>query len=59
MVLFTLGVDQYRVGLRVAQLLTRDRGNEAPGTSFQPGEQAHARVRSCASTASTRGDDSA
>jgi ATP-dependent Clp protease ATP-binding subunit ClpC len=30
-VLFTLGADQYRVGLRVGQLLRGDRGNEASG----------------------------
>jgi hypothetical protein len=44
MVLFTLGVDQYRAGLRVAQLLNRDRGNEVRGAGSQPGEQAHARL---------------
>jgi Clp amino terminal domain, pathogenicity island component len=43
-VLFTLGADQYRVGLRVNQLLNRDRGKEAPGEGSQPGEQAHARL---------------
>lgn len=31
MVLVTLGTDQNRVGLRVTQLLTRDRGQEVPG----------------------------
>jgi hypothetical protein len=43
-VLFTLGVDQYRVGLRVNQLLNRDRGNEALGAGPQPGDRAYARL---------------
>lgn len=43
-VLFTLGADQYRVGLRVNQLLNRDRGKEAPGEGSQPGERAYARL---------------
>ncbi len=43
-VLFTLGADQHRVGLRVTQLLHGDRGNQAPGEGSQPGERAHARL---------------
>ncbi len=43
-VLFTLGADQYRVGLRVNQLLNGDRGKEAPGKDSQPGERAYARL---------------
>jgi Clp amino terminal domain, pathogenicity island component len=43
-VLFTLGADQYRVGLRVNQLLNRDRGNKAPGEGSQHSEQAYARL---------------
>jgi ATP-dependent Clp protease ATP-binding subunit ClpA len=43
-VLFALGADQYRVGLRVNQLLNRDRGNEAPGEGSLPGERAHAQL---------------
>jgi hypothetical protein len=43
-VLVALGADQYRVGLRVNQLLHGDRGNEAPGESSQPGERAYARL---------------
>jgi ATP-dependent Clp protease ATP-binding subunit ClpA len=43
-VLFTLGADQYRVGLRVNQLLNRDCGKEAPGTDSRPGERAYARL---------------
>lgn len=43
-VLFTLGADQYRVGLRVNQLLHGARGNEAPGEGSQPGERTHARL---------------
>ena len=43
-VLFALGADQYRVGLRVNQLLNRDRGKEAPGEGSQPGERAYARL---------------
>jgi hypothetical protein len=41
-----LGADQYRVGLRVNQLLNRDRdrGNEASGGGSQPGEWAYARL---------------
>lgn len=44
MVLFTLGADQYRVSLRVTQLLNAARGNGAPGAGSQPGEQEHARL---------------
>ena len=44
MVLFTLGADQYRVGLRVAQLLNGDRGKEAPGEGSQLGERARERL---------------
>ena len=44
MVLFTLGADQYRVGLRVAQLLNRDQGKEAPGEGSQLSERARARL---------------
>jgi ATP-dependent Clp protease ATP-binding subunit ClpA len=43
-VLFALGADQYRVGLRVNQLLNRDRGNKAPGEGSQPDMRAHARL---------------
>jgi hypothetical protein len=43
-VLFTLGADQYRVGLRTAQLLRGDRGNEASGEGSQPGARAYARL---------------
>jgi ATP-dependent Clp protease ATP-binding subunit ClpA len=43
-VLTALGADQYRVGLRVTQLLNGDRGNEAPGEGSQPSEQAYARL---------------
>ena len=43
-VLLTLGADQNRVGLRVTQLLNRDRGHEAPGEASQPGERAYARL---------------
>jgi hypothetical protein len=43
-VLFTLGADQYRVGLRVGQLLRGDRGNEASGEGSQPGARAYARL---------------
>jgi hypothetical protein len=43
-VLSALGADQYRVGLRVNQLLHGDRGNEAPGEGSQPGERAYARL---------------
>ena len=44
MVLFTLGADQYRVGLRVTQLLNRDRGKEAPGEESGLDERARARL---------------
>ena len=44
MVLFTLGADQYRVGLRVTQLLNRDRGKEAPGEDSGLDERARARL---------------
>jgi Clp amino terminal domain, pathogenicity island component len=43
-VLFALGADQYRVGLRVNQLLHGDRGNEAPGEGSQRGERAYGRL---------------
>jgi hypothetical protein len=43
-VLFTLGADQYRVGLRVGQLLRGDRGNEASGEGSQPTARAYARL---------------
>jgi ATP-dependent Clp protease ATP-binding subunit ClpA len=43
-VLFALGADQYRVGLRVNQLLNSDRGKEEPCEGSLPGERAHARL---------------
>jgi hypothetical protein len=43
-VLTALGADQYRVGLRVIQLLNGDRGSEAPGEDSRPSEQAYARL---------------
>jgi hypothetical protein len=43
-VLFTLGADQYRVGLRTGLLLRGDRGNEASGEGSQPGARAYARL---------------
>lgn len=42
-VLFVLGADQHRVGLRADQLRHGDRGNQAPGEGSQPGERAYAR----------------
>ena len=42
--LFTLGADQYRVGLRVGLLLREDRGYEAPDEGSLPGERAYARL---------------
>jgi ATP-dependent Clp protease ATP-binding subunit ClpA len=44
LVLFTLGADQYQVGLRVTQLLHGDRRKEAPGEGSQSTERAHARL---------------
>lgn len=43
-VLFTLGADQYRVGLRTSQLLRGDRGNEASGQGSQPDARTYARL---------------
>jgi ATP-dependent Clp protease ATP-binding subunit ClpC len=43
MVLFALAADQYRVGLRVTQLLHGYQDREASGEGSQPGEQAHER----------------
>lgn len=44
MVLFTLGADQYRVGLRVTQLLARDHSEQAPGEGSGLDERARARL---------------
>jgi ATP-dependent Clp protease ATP-binding subunit ClpA len=43
-VLVTLGADQNRVGLRVTQLLNKDRGQEAPGEGSGLDELARARL---------------
>jgi hypothetical protein len=43
-VLFTLGADQYRVGLRTSQLLRGDRGNEASGQGSQPDARTYTRL---------------
>ncbi len=44
MVLFTLGADQYRVSLRVSQLLNENRGQEAHGEGSGLDERARARL---------------
>ena len=44
MVLITLGADQNRVGLRVTQLLNKDRGEEVPGEGSGLHERARARL---------------
>jgi Clp amino terminal domain, pathogenicity island component len=44
MVLFTLGADLYRVGLRVTQLLSNNRGQDAPDVGSGLDQQAHARL---------------
>jgi len=44
MVLVTLGADQNRVGLRVTQVLTKDRGQEVPGEGSGLDERPRARL---------------